>query len=63
MITLDKQIACVRREIRMREIVYPRWVAQKKMRQESAEHEIEAMKAVLATLESPRNEKAAQVPR
>lgn len=49
--TLDDQIKCVRREIGMRERVYGSWVAKGKMRQENADYEIAAMRAVLATLE------------
>lgn len=50
-ITIEEQIQCVRREIRMRDQVYPRWVAAGKLKQEKSDHEIAAMKAVLATLE------------
>jgi hypothetical protein len=53
MITIDEQITCVKREIAMRERVYPRYVAQGgKMTQRKADHEIAAMKAVLETLEN-----------
>ena len=48
--TLAQQIACVKREIAMRERVYPKWVSAQKMRQSEADHEIAAMKAVLGTL-------------
>lgn len=48
--TLQQQIDCVRREIAMRERVYPAWVGKGKMKPEVAQHQIEAMKAVLATL-------------
>jgi hypothetical protein len=50
-ISLDQQIASVRREIGMRERVYPGFVAKGRMKQEQADHEIAAMKAVLGTLE------------
>lgn len=49
-ISLQEQIACVQREIGMRERVYPRWVEAKRMSQEKADKEIAAMKAVLETL-------------
>lgn len=49
---LDEQIKCVRREIAMRERVYPRWVEQKKMTQQKADAEILVMREVLATLET-----------
>jgi hypothetical protein len=51
-IPIADQIRCVRREIAMREAVYPRRVAIKKMKQETADHELAAMRAVLATLEA-----------
>ena len=49
-ISLDRQIQCVRREIGMRENVYPHWVAKRKMTQGKADDELAAMKAVLETL-------------
>jgi hypothetical protein len=39
-INLDQQIASVRREIGMRERVYPAWVKKGKMKPENASHEI-----------------------
>ena len=53
-ITLDEQIECVKREIGMRRRVYPRWIEAWRMTEERADHEIAAMEAVLATLESLR---------
>ena len=50
MISLEIQIASVRREIVIREHVYPKWVAAGKMELYMAEREIETMKAVLETL-------------
>lgn len=52
MISLNQQIASVAREIALRKRVYPRWVREKRMAQSSATFEIEAMEAVLATLQS-----------
>ena len=54
MITIEQQIASVQREIGMRELVYPAWVRNKKMSQEKADYEIEAMRAVLVSLEALR---------
>lgn len=54
--TIDEQIACVKREIRMRESVYPRWVGNGKMSQRQADRELNAMRAVLATLERVRDQ-------
>lgn len=53
-IPLEDQIACVEREIRMRERVYPRRVADGKMQQHTADRELLAMQAVLATLQGLR---------
>lgn len=48
--SIDEQIACVEREIKMREHVYPRFVGQGKMAQEKADREIATMRAVLESL-------------
>lgn len=44
------QIACVQREIAMREYVYPRRVKIAKMSERKADTELACMKAVLKTL-------------
>ena len=49
-VTIDEEILCVRREIGLRERVYPRWVAAGKMKADMAEREIAAMKSVLESL-------------
>lgn len=49
-ITIDEQIACVRRELAMRQRVYPKWVAGGKMKQPDADKELERMQAVHDTL-------------
>lgn len=54
--TIDEQILCVKREIRMRESVYPRWIAAGKMTAEKSAHELDCMNAVLATLQRLRDE-------
>jgi hypothetical protein len=51
-IPLSVQIKSVEREIAMRRAVYPKRVATKAMKQETADHEIAAMEAVLGTLRS-----------
>ena len=48
--SLDMQIRCVRREIGMRESVYPQWVRNGRMTQNQAAAEIQMMNAVLETL-------------
>lgn len=50
-VTLPEQIACVRREIALRKSAYPKWVESRRMGQAKADREIEAMEAVLDTLE------------
>lgn len=49
---LIEQMKSVRREISMREQVYPRWVADGKMKQTVADHELACMRAVLDTVEA-----------
>lgn len=48
--SIEEQIACVEREIRMRESVYPKWVSLAKMSRAKADSEIACMKAVRETL-------------
>lgn len=48
--TLEDEIVCIQREIKMRERVYPRWVDTGKMKQEKADWEIKCMNAVLESL-------------
>ena len=52
--TLDDQIAEVRRELALRERVYPNFVAKKRLTQEKADRHMAAMRAVLQTLEGMR---------
>lgn len=54
-VTIERQIACVRREIGLRRRVYPRWCAAGRITPETAQAEVEAMQAVLATLERLRD--------
>lgn len=50
-VDLDEQIACIKREIRLRRSVYPHWVRRGRMRQGAADYEITALEAVLTTLQ------------
>ena len=52
LVDLPKQIACIQREIGFRERMYPRWVAANKLKQEKADYELAAMRAVLETLKA-----------
>jgi len=49
-ITLDDQIAAVRRELAMRERVYLRQVSAGRLKQTAADRELALMRAVLETL-------------
>lgn len=49
-VSLADQIACVKREIAMRERAYPRWVESERMTQAQADRELLSMRAVLETL-------------
>lgn len=44
-------LECARREVKMREHAYPRWVEQRKMTQERADRETGMMKAIVDILE------------
>ncbi len=48
--TREELLACVEREIRLRERAYPRWVELGKMSAKKSQEEQAAMKAVLAVL-------------
>lgn len=50
-IPIPDQIECVKREIAMRERVYPTWVDRRRMSKEQADRELGRMRAVLATLQ------------
>lgn len=43
---LERAVACVDRELRMRLAAYPRWVAQKKLTQKKADDELAGMREV-----------------
>lgn len=49
--TLEEQVFCVRRELRLRRRAYPRWVQTGKMTRAEADKQIAHMEAALATLE------------
>ena len=50
-ITLNEQIDEIKRELKQRERVYPRLVAQGKLRQSIAEYQVARMQAALQTVE------------
>ena len=59
--TLQDQIAVVEREIRMRERVYPRWVAAMRMTSDAADFQTRGMLAVLQTLKTVESAVASTV--
>ena len=48
--TINEQIAAIRRELEYRRKLYPRWVEIKKISQKDAEYQIEVMEQILCTL-------------
>ena len=48
----NDMVECVKREVKMRERVYPRWVSAGKMTQKKADFELETMRHVLDFLQS-----------
>jgi hypothetical protein len=49
--TLPEQLASAKRELALRRNTYPKWIESKRMKQESADHEIDCMESIVATLE------------
>jgi len=47
----NEMVECVRREVKMRERVYPRWISAGKMTQKKADFEIDTMRHVLEHLQ------------
>lgn len=46
MISASDKLKCAEREVKMRKKVYPRWIADGRMTDERAKHEIETMEAI-----------------
>ena len=57
-VSLEDQIACLKREIALRKNVYPGFVARGRMKQSDADREIERMTAALHTLIALQAERA-----
>lgn len=49
--SLQDLVGCARRELAMRESVYPRWVGARKMTQDKADLELKLMGGIVAHLE------------
>lgn len=52
MVTITEQIKGVRREIDYRKRLYPKWVADGRMKQKEADYQIELMEYVVNTLQA-----------
>lgn len=50
-VSLEKQLACAKRELALRVRMYPTWVRAKRLNPLKAEDEIAAMRAIIKTLE------------
>lgn len=50
--TLGDMIEEANRELKMRERLYPRWIAEGRLREETAHRQMEAMKSILSTLQN-----------
>ena len=59
-ITIDEQIAEVRRELAMRNKVYPKWIEAGSMQKSKADFQLLVMEAVLISLQTIAKEKAPQ---
>lgn len=55
-VSIDEEILCVRRELAMRERVYPRFVADGRMKPDRAEREIATMRSILNRLTTLRDD-------
>lgn len=55
MTPITEQIRCAKRELAMRRRVYPGWVRKERMTMADAGREIEAMSAIVTTLERVRD--------
>ena len=54
-VPIEAQIECVKRELRFRGNLYPKWVDRGRMSNDKASNELRAMGAVLQTLEKLRS--------
>jgi hypothetical protein len=59
-VTIDEQIAEVRRELAMRNKVYPKWIEAGSMKKSKADFQILAMEAVLISLQETAKQTSPQ---
>jgi hypothetical protein len=57
-ITTADKLACAKRELAMRQQLYPRWIETKKLSAGKAAHELAAMRAIIADYEAALIEEA-----
>lgn len=60
-VPIETQIKCILREIRLREVMYPKWITSGKMSLVNADAEMQAIRAVLLTLVEIREKTVAGV--
>lgn len=53
-------VECAKRELALRQRVYPKWIASGKLDPRKADHEIECMQAIASRLEKIRDEETGQ---
>jgi hypothetical protein len=53
-------VECAKRELALRQRVYPKWVASGRLDARKADHEIECMKAIVSRLEKIRDDETGQ---
>jgi hypothetical protein len=51
-VSFDQMIACLAREIAMRQRVYPKWIDQGRMNPDTADKEIRHMEAILGYIKN-----------
>lgn len=59
-VSIEDQVSCAKRELKMRKRVYARLVAEEKMSFEKSEREINGMTAIVKTLEEIGREESPQ---
>lgn len=60
MVTTKEKLDCVRRELKLRRSLYPRWIENEKISQDVADREIAIMAAIEADYQREADAEAAQ---
>lgn len=61
LLPITEQLACAQRELRLRQRVYPRWVAEGKMDEVKLQRELSGMEAIVETLAALCRQEEAKV--